>query len=256
MLCLVGVIILGNFAWPGSEVQAKSHKTSNSASVYKVRSGDNLSVISHKLKIPLSQLKKLNQLKSDKLDIGQLLKISTQSAKSKSNQQIKAKSISTTTRKNADLKRKTKVSRSLAGERVVGELLTWPEANKLFEQGMIVKVFDVASGQTIKVKRNYGHNHADVDPLTKDDTDIIRGLYGGSWSWDRRAVILEIDGKLVAASMNGMPHGNKIVNNNGFPGHFCIHFLGSKTHGSSYTRRGVPIVDEQHQAMVRKAAGL
>ncbi|MBO8126707.1 MAG: hypothetical protein H0Z38_05665 [Firmicutes bacterium] len=48
--------------------------------------------------------------------------------------------------------------------------------------------------------------------------------------------------------MNGFPHGFEHVNND-FPGHFCIHFLGSRIHK---TRR----VDEDHQRMVMAAAGL
>lgn len=237
---------MSNIAWPGSEAQAKNQP--QPGSVYKVRSGDNLSTISHKLGITVSQLKKLNNLKSDKLAIDQLLVTS------------KAKNVKTTrtiksTGNNVGTKRSLKVSRGLPGNRIVGEMVPWTEANKLFAEGMIVNVYDVESGQTFKVKRNFGHNHADADPLTAEDTAIMRGLFGGSWSWDRRAIIVDINGRLVAASMNGMPHGNKIVSRNGFPGHFCIHFLGSKTHGSSYTKSGVPIIDDQHQAMVRKAAG-
>ncbi|NHN35018.1 hypothetical protein [Paenibacillus agricola] len=52
----------------------------------------------------------------------------------------------------------------------------------------------------------------------------------------------------MAASMHGMPHGGDGIPNNGFSGHFCIHFLGSSTHVSGS-------VDPEHQLMVRKAAG-
>jgi hypothetical protein len=48
--------------------------------------------------------------------------------------------------------------------------------------------------------------------------------------------------------MNGMPHGGDGIPENGFSGHFCIHFYQSKTHGSGQ-------VDIMHQAMVFRAAG-
>lgn len=242
LLCLVGALVVSNFAWMGSEVQAKTLKASQPGSVYKVRSGDNLSLISHKVGISVAQLKKLNKLKTDRLDIGQVLLVPAKSGKA-------------TAGNGRGVTRRAKVSRGEPGERIVGELLPWEEANRLFAEGMVVKIYDLDSGLTFRAKRNSGHNHADADPLTAEDTAIMKDIFGGSWSWSRRAVVVDIDGRLVAASMNGMPHGNKIVRNNDFPGHFCIHFLGSKTHGSSYTKTGVPIVDDEHQAMVRKAAG-
>ena len=77
---------------------------------------------------------------------------------------------------------------------------------------------------------------------------MMRSIYGGNWSWDRRAIILTIGGQRIAASMNGMPHGNTYIQGNGMNGHFCIHFYGSSTHGSHST-------DPLHQSMIRKAAG-
>jgi hypothetical protein len=102
------------------------------------------------------------------------------------------------------------------------------------------------SGKTLNVVRRGGHYHADVEPLTKDDTETLRQIYGGSWSWNRRAVIVSIGKQHIAASVNGMPYGGEYVVDNGFPGHFCLHFLGSRIH-----RTGA--VDSQHQAMVKLA---
>lgn len=52
----------------------------------------------------------------------------------------------------------------------------------------------------------------------------------------------------IAASMHGMPHGAGALKNN-FPGHFCIHFYGSKTHRTNF-------MDLSHKLMILKAAGL
>ena len=46
--------------------------------------------------------------------------------------------------------------------------------------------------------------------------------------------------------MNGMPHGTQTIKDNNFDGHFCIHFYGSKTHGTKK-------VDEMHQNCVAEA---
>ena len=67
----------------------------------------------------------------------------------------------------------------------------------------------------------------------------MKSIYG-HWSWKRRPVLVKYNGHVYAASMNGMPHGTQTISGNNFDGHFCIHFYGSKTHGSKK-------VDAMHQ---------
>lgn len=130
-----------------------------------------------------------------------------------------------------------------------GELLGWyDKVQYLFEKNDVAVVTDVKTGKVFKIKRLYGRNHADVEPLTKEDTAVIKSLYG-SWSWDRRAIIVNIDGHNIAASMNGMPHGGQQINDNDFQGHFCVHFKNSKTHKGNR-------MDATHQAAVKLAAGI
>jgi len=126
-------------------------------------------------------------------------------------------------------------------------LVSWSKANQYFPRKSKAKVTDVATGKSFWVYRMGGTEHADVEPLTAKDTSIMKSVYGGKWSWARRAIIVEINGRKMAASMNGMPHGSQTIYNNNFDGQFCIHFLGSTTHGSGK-------VDPDHQAMVKKAA--
>ena len=126
------------------------------------------------------------------------------------------------------------------------EMLHWSTVRSLFPRGSTITVTDVDTGKSFKVYRMGGTNHADVEPLTAKDTAIMRSIYG-SWSWTRRAIVADCGGRKIAASMNGMPHGQQTIYNNNFNGQFCIHFLGSKTHGSGR-------VDPDHQAAVRKAA--
>jgi hypothetical protein len=121
-------------------------------------------------------------------------------------------------------------------------------ADNIFTRGSIAKVTHVGTGLTFYVIRYGGTNHADCEPLTAADTAVIKRIYGGRFSWDRKPIIVQVNGKKMAASMNGMPHGEYSIRNNNFPGHFCIHFYGSRTHGTNR-------IDPDHQAMIRIAAG-
>lgn len=139
---------------------------------------------------------------------------------------------------------------SRSGQRLVGEMVPWSDVNLIFPRGALATVTDVETRLSYQIKRYVGTNHADCEPLTAEDTAIMKKIYGGQWSWTRRAIIVTVNGRQLAASQNGMPHASHLdsLSNNNFAGHFCIHFLGSKTHSSSN-------VDAKHQQMVKKAAG-
>ena len=146
----------------------------------------------------------------------------------------------------------------------------WKEANKVFSIGTTAKVIDVGTGKSFKIVRTYGGNHADCEAATLEDSKIIKDIWGGNWSWTRRPIIIELNGRRLAASMAAMPHAgidnqpaNKILNkrsqgygrgynldkikNNGMDGVFDVHFLNSRTHGTNR-------VDPNHQNAVKKAA--
>lgn len=128
------------------------------------------------------------------------------------------------------------------------KIMDWwtSDIQKIFPRGGIAIITDVDTGISWREKRFAGTNHADIQPLTKEDTAKLKKVYGGSWSWKRRAVFVTIDGVNYAASIHGMPHGGSNLNNN-FPGHHCCHFLSSRTHETNK-------VDENHQKMIQKAA--
>ncbi len=126
------------------------------------------------------------------------------------------------------------------------ELLHWNIARTIFTSR--ATIIDVATGLSLEVKRRGGHNHADVEPLTSADTAVLKRIYGGAWSWTRRAVIVVAGGRRIAGSINGQPHGGQTISDNGFNGHFCLHFLGSRTHASN-------ALDADHQRMVQAAVG-
>jgi len=153
-----------------------------------------------------------------------------------------------------------------------GEYLDWWNfVRNYFKIGTDAQVIDFRTGKTFNIRRTYGTNHADSETLTKEDTAIMKELWGGEWNWARRPVIVVIDGKRIAASIAGMPHAGRdsapagaIIKNrsvgygtgsnldkikgNNMDGHFDVHFLNSRTHGTNR-------IDPGHQKAVREAAG-
>ena len=126
------------------------------------------------------------------------------------------------------------------------EKLDWFNGgSKVIPKGATFKVKDIKTGKVFTVKRWSGYNHIDAEPLTSSDTKTMKAIYG-HWSWKRRAVLVKYNGHVYAASMNGMPHGTSTISDNNFDGHFCIHFTGSKTHGTKK-------VDKTHQECVKEA---
>jgi hypothetical protein len=125
-------------------------------------------------------------------------------------------------------------------------LLPWEKVDEVIPRKAIFTMIDVESGASFQVQRRAGSKHADIQPLTKEDTRVLKGIYE-EWSWKRRAVIVLYEGRTIAASMNGMPHGAGALDN-GFNGHFCLHFLNSTTHKT-------PTPDPAHHLMIMKASG-
>lgn len=129
-----------------------------------------------------------------------------------------------------------------------GKMISWEAATYMVPKKSIFSVTDLETGLTFQVQRRAGKDHADVQPLTKEDTRIMKQIYRGRWSWKRKAVLIHSGDEWIAASMNGMPHGGDGIPENAFSGHFCIHFYLSSTHKSD-------LPDLAHQIMVHKAAG-
>lgn len=133
-------------------------------------------------------------------------------------------------------------------ERHYGAIIPWSEAKQLLPRKSTFSIIDLEKGLSFRVQRRAGSRHADVQPLTKEDTKIMKQIYDNQWSWKRKAILVVTDKYKIAASMNGMPHGGDGIPGNGFSGHFCVHFLGSSTHRSADP-------DLFHQFMVYTASG-
>lgn len=123
------------------------------------------------------------------------------------------------------------------------------EGQYLLERGDTFTIVDVDTGKQFKAKMIGGYNHADIEPLTATDTNIMKSLYG-TWKWSPRAVVVYHNGINIAASLSGMPHGIDTIEN-GVNGHFDLYMKNSTSHSSSTSK----VYIQEHQNMVMKAAG-
>ena len=111
----------------------------------------------------------------------------------------------------------------------------------------IIEIKDVRTGLVFKGKVLYGTNHLDVEPLTAADTAILLKINGGvEFKWYRRPMLVKYNGHVYAASIYSVPHGEQTITNNNFDGQFCLHFYGSKTHGTDE-------VKQDHQSAIAEA---
>lgn len=133
------------------------------------------------------------------------------------------------------------------------EVVNWSVANQVVPRGAVVTIEDVYTGKKFQIKRTFGTNHADVEALTKQDTQRVKQIWGG-FTWERRPVIVHVKGRRLAASMAGMPHAGDTldaVKGNGMSGVMDLHFQGSRKHKDGNISA---TVDPLHQKAIKVAA--
>ena len=187
-----------------------------------VAAGENSWTISIAYGIPMSELLRVNNFtESTVLNIGQIIRIPVH----------------------------TVPVTAVPGPQFGEYLDWWTQAQYVFPINKTARVTDFATGRSFNVKRTIGANHSDTEPLTSADAAIIKEVWGGTYSWKTRAVIVEVDGRRIAGSMTSMPHGIEYIGDNSFDGHFDIHFLNSTRHNDG-------TIDPFHQAQIKIAAGI
>lgn len=106
------------------------------------------------------------------------------------------------------------------------ELLHWYNDIKSYLQSnRNFTVYDPGTGLSWKMRLYSAGHHADSEPLTQADSDIMYQVWGNQWSWDERPVYVQLaNGTWCIASMPNMPHLSGSIKDNGFDGHTCVHF--------------------------------
>ena len=250
--------------------------------VYIVKSGDSLSVIAKKYDLSANQIKQYNNLTSDTIYVNQRLNLKTQAiienvteptitykthtVQSGDNiwdlsvkygipqyELLKANNLTMSSVLSLGQALKIPVHNVPVKETVSerhGELLDWwTEAQYVFSIGKTAKVTDFYTGKTFNVKRTIGANHSDTEPLTSSDSAMIKEVWGGNYSWTERPIIVEVDGRKIAASMTSYGHDIDYIKDNNFQGHFDIHFKNSTRHKDGQ-------MTEDHQKNVFISAGV
>lgn len=136
-------------------------------------------------------------------------------------------------------------------------LADWFDTDKASGMQSVIKkgvdnafeVIDVRTGlhwNMIRFGDYTAHWHADVVPLTKNDTETMKKAWGGEFDPTRRPVWVKYNGKYYAASLMGYVHASTPIKDNGMDGQVCLHFRGSKIHASGR-------IDEAQQACIMEA---
>ena len=113
---------------------------------------------------------------------------------------------------------------------------------QLIPRGSNFKIYDVKTGIVWWAHRWAGAYHADIETLTRADSNRLCQIYGVSSLeqivkdnlWQRRPCLVTIGTRTFACSLDGMQHNpdGDTIGNNGMDGQVCLHFTNSKGHNS------------------------
>ncbi|MFD3156397.1 LysM peptidoglycan-binding domain-containing protein [Haloimpatiens sp. FM7330] len=199
---------------------------------YTVQSGDNLWSISEKFNTSMDAIVKSNMLSSNIIMPGQILTIPVNSTEI-----VKPIGISMYAKRVNDY---------------YGDIYTWENARRIFTVDTVGTLKDTSTGISFNVKYYGGSNHADIVPLTKEDTNKMKQIFPTwSWSYKRPMVLYFTQGGVkyqLAVSLTGMPHSTTNIYDNGVSGHFDMYFYNSTSHVNN-------TMDSAHQSNVFKASG-
>jgi len=130
------------------------------------------------------------------------------------------------------------------------KLLHWfDDIKPTIKSGQTVLVYEPASGSSFSLRLYSLGRHADSEPLTANDTAIMKAAWGGKFSWSEKPVYVRLpNGTWCIASMHSMPHLSGSIKNNDFDGHLCVHFPRTMTE----CQQNDPKNGVRHQNDIRK----
>lgn len=92
------------------------------------------------------------------------------------------------------------------------------------KQYQYATIYDFSTGISWQVHMFSFGNHAEIEPLTANDTAKMNQAFGGT-TWNPKGVwVVFGDGRIYLASTHSTPHDVQHITDNNFPGHACLHF--------------------------------
>lgn len=111
------------------------------------------------------------------------------------------------------------------GSRV--QLLHWfKDVKPTLRNGQRLEAYDPATGISWTLRIMSCGRHADVEPLTAEDTAAMFQAFGGKEDWGPKVVYVKLpDGRWSIAATHNVAHGGQTIGDNNFNGQNCVHFL-------------------------------
>lgn len=116
------------------------------------------------------------------------------------------------------------------------------------QAGIPYEITDIITGKTYSIVRTGGINHAKVESATQSDNAVFLETFGGEYNWSKRPVVITVGTVRHAASIQGLPSGEDVLDDNGMPGSCALYFSGSLSEIGS-------LPDAEHRITILKASG-
>ena len=140
------------------------------------------------------------------------------------------------------------IGKPLEGEPSKGDLVSWSEVKPLLTTSTTYVITDYNTRTTFSMAFTGGENHAEMECADAFNAGIYKEVFGGHYNYSKRSVLVSINGRQIAASLFGWPHGTDEYPSNEMAGHACLFFDGSLSHVGK-------LPDAEHQELIYKAAG-
>ena len=132
--------------------------------------------------------------------------------------------------------------------KATGELVPWSTVKDLLRPNTEYKFIDCYTGNTFRLVFVEGENHAEMESASINETSNFLLICGKEVNFLKRPVVVEIDGRKIAASVQCWPHGQDYISGNAMHGHVCVYFDGSLSSVGN-------LPDVEHNENIHKAMG-
>ncbi|MBQ7868474.1 MAG: hypothetical protein IJ354_10060, partial [Clostridia bacterium] len=107
------------------------------------------------------------------------------------------------------------------------KLLHWfNEVKPSLKTGQNIIAYEPQSGISFTLYVMSRGRHADVEPLTAEDTAKMMKAWNNEVTWTPKTVYIKLpDGRWSLATMHNVAHGSQVISGNDFDGQNCVHFL-------------------------------